>query len=181
LQSDVVSYQLASAQDLPFADASFDLVVCQFGVMFFPDKVLANREVRRVLKLDGHYLFITFDRLDLNPVPKAASEAVAALFPESPPDYMLRGPFSYTEPAQIERDLVSAGFKEINVERVVLKSRVNVRDAALGLIFGSPFRSEIESRDPSALERVAGAVTQALTQFDGRDTPVSAHLVRAGC
>ena len=83
--SDRVSFQPADAQELPFDDESFDSVVCQFGLMFVLDKVRANKEARRVLRSNGHYLLVSFDRLDLNPVPKAAGNAVAALFPDDPP------------------------------------------------------------------------------------------------
>src|SRR5688572_17700484 len=134
LASDRVSFQPADAQQLPFDDTSFDLVVCQFGVMFFPDKVRANEEARRVLRSNGHYLLASFDQLELNPVPKAAGNAVAALFPDDPPEYMERGPFSYVDPASIERDLVAAGFTHIKLETVTLTSRISARDAAQGLV-----------------------------------------------
>ena len=143
-----VSFQAADAQALPFPDGFFDLVVCQFGVMFMPDKVRANREARRVLTTGGRYLVVTFDRLERNPVPEAAGKAVAALFPDDPPRYMEAGPFSYDDPALIETDLEAAGFAEIQIETVTLSSRVTARDAAQGLVLGSPFRAEIEQRDP---------------------------------
>jgi ubiquinone/menaquinone biosynthesis C-methylase UbiE len=139
--SDRVSFQPADAQDLPFDDESFDLVVCQFGVMFFPEKVRAHEEARRVLRSDGHYVLVSFDRLDRNPVPKAAGNAVAALFPDDPPAYMEHGPFSYADPALIEHDLRAAGFTQITLETVALTSRVSARDAAQGLVLGSPFRA----------------------------------------
>jgi ubiquinone/menaquinone biosynthesis C-methylase UbiE len=82
-QSDGVSFQAADAQQLPFDDESFDLVLCLFGIMFVPDKVRANEEARRVLRPGGQYVLVTFNRLDLNPVPRAAGEAVATLFPEA--------------------------------------------------------------------------------------------------
>ena len=179
LRSDRVSFQHADARDLPFDDASFDLVVCQFGVMFFSEKVRTNEEARRVLRPDGHYVLVSFDRLDLNPVPKAAGDAVAALFPDDPPAYMERGPFSYVDPALIDRDLVAAGFTNIKLETVVVTSRVRARDAAAGLVLGSPFRSEIERRDPSALDRALDAVTAALAPWDGNEAPMSAHIVTA--
>jgi SAM-dependent methyltransferase len=165
--------------DLPFDDASFDLVVCQFGVMFFPDKVRANREAWRLLGSGGHYLLVTFDRLELNPVPKAAEDAVVALFPEDPPEYMERGPFSYADPALIEHDLLAANFTDIQRETVALLSRVSARNAAQGLVLGSPFRSEIERRDPSALDRAVNAVTEALRPWDGKNAPMSVHVVTA--
>jgi ubiquinone/menaquinone biosynthesis C-methylase UbiE len=179
LRSDRVSFRPADAQDLPFDDESFDLVVCQFGVMFFPDKVRAHQEARRVLRSNGRYLLVSFDRLELNPVPKAAQDAVAELFPDDPPAYMERGPFSYADPALIERDLLAAGFTRIQLETVALTSRVNASDAAQGLVVGSPFRSEIERRDSSGLDRALDTVTAALGRWNGKDAPMSAHVVTA--
>lgn len=179
LRSDRVSFRPADAQDLPFDDESFDLVVCQFGVMFYPDKVRAHQEARRVLRSRGHYLLVSFDRLELNPVPRAAGNAVAALFPDDPPAYMERGPFSYADPALIERDLLAAGFTRIQLETVVLTTRVGASDAAQGLVVGSPFRSEIERRDSSGLDRALDTVTGALGPWDGKDAPMSAHVVTA--
>ena len=179
LGSDSVSFQPADAQDLPFDSASFDLVVCQFGVMFFPDKVRANEEARRVLRSSGHYLLVSFDRLELNPVPKAAGNAVAALFPDDPPAYMVRGPFSYVDPGRIEQDLLAAGCTHIKLETVAIPRRVSAREAAQGLVLGSPFRAEIERRDSSALDRAVDAVTAALARWDGNDAPMSAHVVTA--
>jgi ubiquinone/menaquinone biosynthesis C-methylase UbiE len=179
LGSERVSFQPADAQDLPFDDESFDLVVCQFGVMFFPEKVRAYEEARRVLRFNGHYLLVSFDRLELNPVPQAAANAVAALFPDDPPAYMERGPFSYVDPALIEHDLLAAGFTLIKLETVALTSRVSAHEAARGMVLGSPFRSEIERRDSSALDRALNAVTAALARWDGKDAPMSAHVVTA--
>ncbi len=179
VSSERVTFQPADAQDLPFAEGSFDLVLCQFGVMFFPDKVRANGEAWRVLRSGGQYLLVSFDRLELNPVPKAAEQAVAALFPDDPPLYMERGPFSYADPASIEHDLRAAGFTDVEVETVALSSRVSARDAAQGIVLGTPFRSEIERRDPSALDRAVNAVTEALLPWDGRDATMSAHVVTA--
>jgi SAM-dependent methyltransferase len=177
--SERVSFQRADAQNLPFPDGSFDLVVCQFGVMFFPDKVRAHRQAWRVLRFGGRYLLVSFDRLENNPVPKAAQDAVAALFPEDPPEYMEGGPFSYADSALIEHDLLAAGYTDIKCETVLLSSRVSARDAAQGLVLGSPFRAEIERRDPSALDRSVNAVTEALRGWDGKDVPISAHVMTA--
>lgn len=179
VHSERLVFQRADAQDLPFPNGSFDLVVCQFGVMFFPDKVRANREALRVLGSGGRYLLVSLDRLELNPVPRAAEDAVVALFPEDPPEYMERGPFSYADPVLIEHDLIAAGFTNIQLETVALSSRVSASDAAQGLVLGSPFRSEIERRDPSALGRAVNAVTEALRPWDGKDAPISAHVVTA--
>ena len=177
-QSPGVTFQAADAQQLPFDDESFDLVLSLFGIMFFPDKVRANEEARRVLRPGGRYVLVTFDRLDLNPVPKAAGEAVATLFPEDP-RYMERGPFSYTDPVVVEHDLRSAGFKRIELETVELSTVVSARDAARGIVLGSPFRAEIERLDPSALERGTAAVERALQTWDKTSASMSAHIATA--
>src|SRR5262249_10638378 len=127
----------------------------------------------------GHYLLVTFDRLELNAVPKAAEDAVAALFPGDPPLYMERGPFSYADSALIEHDLLAAGFTGIQLETVALSSQVSCLDAARGIVLGSPLRSEIVRRDPAALDRAANAVTEALRPWDGKEAPMSAHVVTA--
>lgn len=174
-----VTFQQASAQELPFEDDAFELVLCQFGVMFFPDKVRANSEAARVLVTGGTYLFVTFDRLHQNPVPLAADEAVGRLFVDDPPRYMERGPFSYTDPEAIESDLRVAGFAQIEVETIRVSTRVIARDAAYGMVLGSPFRAEIERRDPNGLDRALDAVTHALEPLDGTEAAMSAHLVTA--
>jgi SAM-dependent methyltransferase len=178
LPSGRVSFQRADAQQLPFPTESFDLVLCLFGIMFFPDKVRANAEARRVLRPGGRYLLVTFNRLDLNPVPKAAGEAVATLFPEDP-RYMERGPFSYTDAALVESDLRAGGFQNVELETVELTSMVSARDAANGIVLGSPFRAEIERLDPSAPERARAAVEDALQPWDGMSAPMSAHVATA--
>jgi len=132
-----------------------------------------------VLRPNGKYLLVTFDRLELNPIPKAAQDAVSALFARNPFDYMERGPFCYADRVRIKDDLLAAGFTHVEIETIQLSSRVSSSDTAQGLVFGSPFRSEIERRDPSALDRAAEAVAHALARWDGRDAPMSAHLVTA--
>jgi ubiquinone/menaquinone biosynthesis C-methylase UbiE len=178
LRSSRVTFQAADAQLLPFDDGSFDLVLCLFGVMFFPDKVRANAEARRVLRSGGRYVLVTFDHLDLNPIPKAAGEAVATLFANDP-RYMERGPFSYTDLASVEADLRKGGFDQIDVETVELATRVTACEAAQGIVLGSPFRAEIERLAPSALERAVTAVAEALLPWDGKDAPMSAHVATA--
>ena len=179
LRSDHVEFRIADAQNLPFTDESFDLIVCQFGVMFFPDRIRANQEARRVLACGGSYLLLSFDRLERNPVLKAAGDAVAALFPDDPPTYLERGPYSYSDPDLIKRDLLAAGFTHIDLETVALSSHVNTLEAAQAVVVGSPFRAEIERRDPSGLDRALHAVAQALAPWDGRDALQSVHVATA--
>lgn len=183
ISSPAVQFQQADAQALPFADGAFDLVVCQFGAMFFPDRVLAYREARRVLKRGGVFLFNVWDELAANPAPQAAAGAVAALFPDDPPSFLNRVPFGYHDPKRIERDLVAAGFDNISVETVAMRSRAaDPGEAAIGLCHGTPLRAEIEARGASRLGEAARAAEAALREIagpDGLDAPMSALVVTA--
>jgi ubiquinone/menaquinone biosynthesis C-methylase UbiE len=178
-----VRFQQADALDLPFDDCSFDLVVCQFGVMFFPDKAKGHAEARRVLSADGQYLLVIWDKVDRNVATKVAGAAVAELFPGDSAAFYERIPFRYHDRSLIETDLRAAGFTEIEFETVELRSRAaSARDAAIGLTQGTPMRSEIEARDPALLTPATDAATEALKQFvgpDGFDAPMSAHIVSA--
>jgi ubiquinone/menaquinone biosynthesis C-methylase UbiE len=174
-----VTLTAADALDLPFADGEFDLVVCQFGVMFFPDKVKGNAEARRVLCDGGTYLVAIWDELERNPVSKAISRAVGAEFPADPPRFIERAPFGYADHGQIEADLRAAGFSDIAIETVPLDSRVDAHEAAYGMCCGSPLTAEIEERGPGAVERAAKAAEAALADYDGKDVPMSAILATA--
>lgn len=178
-----VRFQPADAQSLPFGEASFDLVVCQFGVMFFPDKVRANAEARRVLRDGGRYLLVIWDRIEHNLATMTAGRAVAELFPMDGARFYERVPFRYHDVGQIEQDLLAAGFTDVEYETVELRSRAaSARDAAIALVQGTPMRSDIEQIDPDMLHRATDVAAVALRQFegpDGFDAPMSARLVTA--
>jgi len=178
-----VLFRQADALALPFEDACFDLVVCQFGVMFFPDKTRGNAEARRVLRDGGAYLLVIWDTVERNLATKVVGNALAELFPDEPAAFYERLPFRYHDRSIIENDLRSAGFEEIDIDTIELSSRAaSARDAAIGLTQGTPMRTEIESRGPNALQAATDAAERALLQFEGPDgfaAPMSAHVVTA--
>ena len=183
VRSDKVTFEAADAQQLRYADESFDLVVCQFGVMFFPDKVRANAEARRVLRDGGRYLLVIWDQVERNLATKLAGRAVADLIPGEAGRFYERVPFRYHDRAQIEQDLQAAGFDRIEIETVELRSHAaSARDAAIALVQGTPMRADIEEVAPGQLQAATDAAEMALRQFDGPDgfdAPMSAHLVTA--
>ncbi len=178
-----VRFQPADAQELPFADASFDLVVCQFGVMFFPDKVRAHVEARRVLHDGGQYLLVIWDRIERNLATLKAGRAVAELVPQEAARFYERVPFRYHDRAVIEQDLGAAGFGQVAFETVELHSRApSARDAATALVQGTPMRADIEQIDPALLGPATDAAARALAEFEGPDgfsAPMAAHIVIA--
>jgi ubiquinone/menaquinone biosynthesis C-methylase UbiE len=164
---DIVWHQ-ADAQRLAFPDASFDVVVCQLGVMFFPDKVQGMREARRVLRPGGRFLFTVWDSLDRNELQRLCAEAVAGMFPDDPPTYTRRIPFGYHDHAVIAAQLRDAGFTDVQIDTVrKTHAPESARDFAIGTCQGGGLRGEIEKRDPGALERATDVVTQALERRFG--------------
>jgi SAM-dependent methyltransferase len=178
-----VSWQQADAQALPFPEAAFDSVVCQFGVMFFPDKPKAYREARRVLKPGGRYLFNVWDSLAHNEIADLVSRAVAELFPNDPPQFLARTPYGYHDKDAITAALKNVGFVDVAIETVESRSRAATAvDAVIGLVQGSPLRSEIEARDAKRLaEATAAAAAKVTARFgDGPvDGKMQAHVVTA--
>jgi len=181
--SSKVSFEVADAQQLRFADDSFDLVVCQFGVMFYPDKVRGHAEARRVLRDGGRYVLVIWDHVERNLATMTAGRAVAELIPGEAGRFYERVPFRYHDRGQIEQDLRAAGFDQIEIDTVERRSRAaSARDAAIALVQGTPMRADIEEVAPDQLEAATDAAEAALRQFDGPDgfdAPMSAHLVTA--
>jgi ubiquinone/menaquinone biosynthesis C-methylase UbiE len=163
LRSPRVRWHQADALALPFKDEEFDAVVCQFGAMFFPDKPKAFREARRVLKPGGRFLFNVWDQLEENEVSLVVTDAVAACFPQDPPQFLRRAPHGYHDLAAIRHDLEAAGFGAIKSETVkkqILAS--SPRDPVIGFCQGSPLRNEIEARDPKRLSEITEIATRAV-------------------
>src|ERR1700682_5286096 len=134
-----VSWQKADAQALPFPDAAFDAVVCQFGVMFFPDKQKAYREARRVLKPGGHFIFNAWDRLEYNEFAGLVTAAATDIFPNDPPLFLARTPYGYHQQQAVIAELRSAGFIHVAVETLTRRSAASsCRDPAIGFCQGTP-------------------------------------------
>jgi len=158
-----VRWQRADATALPFPDRSFSAVACQFGAMFFPDKVTGYREALRVLKPGGRFVFSVWDRIEENEFADVVTDAVAALFPDDPPYFLARTPHGYHDVQRIGAELAAAGFSRIDIETVAHRSRaLSPRDPAIGFCQGTPLRNEIEARDPSRLGEATDAAAAAL-------------------
>ncbi|MGO4388612.1 class I SAM-dependent methyltransferase [Microvirga sp. 2YAF29] len=171
-----VTWRQTDAQTLPFDDESFDVVVCQFGVMFFPDKQAAYREALRVLKPGGLYLFNVWDRLDANQLSKVVSDVTGAAFPDDPPKFIERVPFGYFNHDTIRRALQDAGFGRIDIDVVEKISEApSPLHPATGLTQGTPLRMEIEARGANRLEEITHKAEEALKARFG-DGPIENRM-----
>ena len=157
--SEAVEFRTADATALPFADASFDAIVCQFGVMFFPDKDKSYREAFRVLATGGHYVFSIWDSRRHNPIGRIAHEVIGGFFPADPPQFQ-SVPFAYRfEP--IKESLIDAGFASISA--TILRSQKKVADFAMlarGLVYGSPIIDQVQQRGGVDAERIVDAIVR---------------------
>jgi SAM-dependent methyltransferase len=181
-----VEWRQADAMKLPFPDASFDAVVCQFGVMFFPDKPKAFAEARRVLRPGGVFLFNAWDRIEDNQFADTVTAALASVFPMDPPRFMARTPHGYHDKGAIERDLASGGFTaKPHIDTVAERSRADSPgDPAIAYCQGTPLRNEIEARDAARLGEATNIAAKAIEQRFGSgrvDGKIQAHVVMVEC
>ena len=161
---------------------SFDVVVCQFGVMFFPDKARAFAEARRVLRPGGQFIFNVWDRIEHNDFADTVTQAVGTLFPDDPPRFLARVPYGYHDLPSSRRILHEGGFtRSPQVTTLPARSRaVSPRIPAVAYCQGTPLRGEIEARDPSRLIEATDLAASAIAhQFGAEavDGKIQAHVV----
>ena len=179
-----VEWRQVDAMRLPFDDGSFDAVVCQFGVMFFPDRSDAYAQVRRVLEPGGTFLFNTWDRIEENEIPHTVQRAVEHMFPDDPPRFLTDVPHGYFERERVARDLSLGGFATPMIDTVAKQSRApSARFAATAFCHGTPLRNQIEARDASRLPDAVDIATSMLVERFGNDDiegRIQAHVIQAG-
>ena len=177
-----VEWRRADALQLPFDDGTFDAVVCQFGVMFFPDKPKAFSEARRVLRSRGVFVFNVWDRIEENEFADTVTTALGSLFPKDPPRFMARTPHGYYDRSAIEQDLAYGGFTaSARIGTKAARSRAtSSRVPAIAYCQGTPLRAEIVSRGASRLGEATDMAAEAIARRFGRDHvdgKIQAHIV----
>ena len=174
-QDENMDWQQADAMNLPFSDASFDAVVCQFGLMFVPDRSAAICEAYRVLLPGGIFLFSVWDRIEENPIARTAHEIIATFFESDPPNFY-EIPFGLYSPSEISALLRDAGFQDIQAS-LLSKPCISrsAADAAKGLIEGSPVSTTIQERGSAKVETIEAAIAEAIANQFG-DNPVESTM-----
>ena len=178
-----IEWRQADALDLPFDDASFDVVCCQFGAMFFPNRVAGYAQARRVLRPGGRFVFNVWDRIEENAFADDVTNALAAVFPSDPPRFLARTPHGYHDVALISAELRRAGFTEIAIEtRAEVSRAASARDAATAYCQGTPLRNEIETRDAGLMQLATDRAMQAIASRHGEGAvagKIQAHVIVA--
>jgi ubiquinone/menaquinone biosynthesis C-methylase UbiE len=171
-----IRWQQADALELPFEDGAFDAVLCQFGVMFFPDRVIGYREARRVLGPGGSFLFNVWDRIEENEFADVVTRAAAEVFPDDPPRFLARTPHGYHDVDVIRDEVMAAGFADVAIETIeAMSDAPSPRHPAVAYCQGTPLRNEIEERDAGLLEAVTQRATRSIAERYGNG-PVSAKI-----
>lgn len=179
-----VEWRQADAMQLPFPDESFDVVVCQFGAMFFPDKPKAFSEARRVLRSGGTFVFNVWDSIDQNEFAEAVTFALQQMFPDDPPRFMVRTPHGYSDTEVIARHLTEGGFaRQPVVTTLAAKSRAaSPSIPAIAFCQGTLLRSEIETRNSTGLVEATNAAVVEIGKRFGHgavEGKIQAHIVIA--
>jgi ubiquinone/menaquinone biosynthesis C-methylase UbiE len=176
-----VTWRQADAMQLQYDAAEFDAVVCQFGVMFFPDRVKAYGEARRVLKPGGVFLFNVWDRIEENEFAHIVTFSLESVFPDDPPRFMARTPHGYHDRSVIQHEIAAAGFKSPRIDTIATVSRApSPREPAVAFCQGTPLRNEIEARDASQLGHATDVAAEAIARRFGRGAvsgKIQAHVV----
>jgi ubiquinone/menaquinone biosynthesis C-methylase UbiE len=177
-----VEWREADAMALPFEDAAFDAVLCQFGVMFFPDRIKAYAEALRVLKPGGRFIFNVWDEISENEFADTVTTSLVVVFPEDPPLFLPRAPHGYSDMDKIASELAKAGFahppgfETISARSIAAEPSI----PAIAYCQGTPLRNEIENLDASLLQHATKIATAALAARFGEGTidgKIQGHVV----
>lgn len=162
-----IEWKAMDAQDISFGDNIFDAVICQFGVMFFPDKLNAFKGILRVLKPGGVFIFSTWTAIENQHIAEIARDTIYSFFKENTPTFF-SVPFSANDPTELEKLMIDAGFKDVSVKEVKLEGFTeSAENAARGFTMGNPIYNDICARDESFLPEIFESVKKRFTEEYG--------------
>jgi len=183
VQDEKIEWKVVNAQDLPFADAQFDHIICQFGVMFFPDKQKSFEEALRVLRPGGKYILNSWESVEKNPRIDTIWQTVLEVFPNDPPEFLKKGPYAFNDQAGIEKLLRNAGFKNIKIDTVATTPQYNGPDDLInGFVEGTTLYNNLKEKSAESRQQLKTLLKQRLAKQDevlGNTVPSLALVIEA--
>lgn len=175
VKNDKIKWMQADAMQLPFQENSFDLVVIQFGIMFFPDKQKGLSEAYRVLRPGGKIIFNTWDKPENIPVIYTGRKIIESYFGDTPPIFY-NIPFSMYDAGELKKLAKDAGFKNVKV-LLVKKEGISpsAAELATGIVEGNPVYLAIIEKDPSLVDSIKKQVQKALAEKFGEPVKGTLH------
>jgi ubiquinone/menaquinone biosynthesis C-methylase UbiE len=114
-----IDWHTGSAEQLPFADENFDLILCQFGLMFFTDRHAALKQMHRVLKTGGRVILSVWQAIDRHPFYQTIHEVTQRHLGKS----SVQAVFSLGDVDELRKLLTDSGFRHITIESVSITAR----------------------------------------------------------
>jgi ubiquinone/menaquinone biosynthesis C-methylase UbiE len=178
-----VDWREGSAVKLPLADATFDVVFCQQGLQFFPDRVGALREMYRVLTLGGRLVLSVWGPIERSPGFAVLAEALTRYVSPEAGGLMITGPFSLSDPEELREIIAKASFEDIAVCSVAKTLRFPSSDEfvlryAAGSALASPVAKADDKARTALLTEVAAKLRSAIDN-QGLRFPIESNLVIA--
>ncbi len=175
-----VEWHHGDVNALPFPDARFDMAFCQQGLQFFPDKLGALKEIRRVLTPGGSLILTVWS--EVSPLNAALADALALHVSAEVAKTSL-APYALHEPEVIQALFVESGFSEIQMEIIEFERRIGPAEEYVQEAMASaPYANDVESLDMATRKAMVKEVGEALQNYrkdDGFDIPQQTHLIRA--
>jgi ubiquinone/menaquinone biosynthesis C-methylase UbiE len=173
-----ISWRVADAAHLPFDEASFNLVVCQFGVSFFSDRPSAFREIYRVLRPGGIFLFNTWQSMENNPRMLPMKKAFREVLGAAADEFLKRTPYGFYDQSLIRQLMMDAAFKDVTIEVVARNERYeNLDEFFRGFIYGSPLGGFLQKQDEEIRQKFKKIIREEMEEQSsvyGNNIPMQA-------
>lgn len=165
---------------LPFEDNTFTIAFCQQGLQFFPSKVEALSEIRRVLGSDGRLVLTVWS--EISPFFEALAESLKANITNSVAERSL-APFEFRDGQVIEQLISNAGFVDIRSDTITVERKMGPASISIPKeIAGNPVGPEVAEKGQDVIDQIVKEVGEALRPYqkeDGFVVPQSTHLIQA--
>jgi ubiquinone/menaquinone biosynthesis C-methylase UbiE len=177
-----IEWKEGNAASLPCQDADFDIVLCQQGLQFFPDKVAALQEMHRVLKPGGRVGLCVWRAIEHSPCHLAIADALRRHV-GSDVTQRFQAPFGFGDPDTLREAIVAAGFRDADIQIEVVTRRLLPPARSIpGLLASTPVGPEIAALDEGTRRRIVEDVSAALSNYltdDGLTVPQPTHIAQA--